>query len=703
MSGGLKVGDLYVLLSAKTSAFGKGMQDAAKLTEQVAKKIKRSATEIGQVGTVIGAAIGAAMAVAAQHNKAVATAVQDTKNIFGTFANEIGTMMLPALKSMNEGLRELLGWWQSLSPATKQHIAHWIELATAVGLAAIVIGRIAGLVAALAPVFGALGSVIAIGFGPLMLGVGAIAALIIAAAYLHRHWKSVWTSIRDIVKTVFDALAPLFAVFFTYVGDLWVGMVDNARRAANAILDIWLLVMRKTGKMNDFDASMKGLAGHAEINGLASMASSPKGIEQFAAAAFKTIGEGGLDLKKELVTMGKEVREAVEKAIGWTGKKGAYDTMIPYEDKFKREKDVHRGSRISAGASAIKSSRDIVEAANEFWKGMEALDPLGAKLVAFADQFAGFLIDAAQEFGEGIKVGANMLLGKIGDLGSVIQSAIQGAQQGGIWGAIIAVFVELLSRFKGFQQLIDIGNGQLQQFIQELTPVFEQIMPMLRNFMGASGYLVQVILKLIAPIFEVIGRVLGKIAPLIAVIGSSLESLQPLLDMLGGVLDVIVDALGYVLRFAGSTILATLVGLEHIWAGILDFVYEILGKFNQSGAFDDWLKQISAMSVSAHGQADKFEKQLNDLWNKGSTGIEGASADAAEALGKLGDTADRVGEQLTNIPQGFKVALSQFNATLATSGSGSSGGVFAFEQERHAFRQTGNATSGSPAQRTRPS
>jgi hypothetical protein len=701
MSGGLKVGDLYVLLSAKTSAFGKGMEDAAKLTERIAKRIKRSADEIGKVGAMIGAAIGAAMVIAAEHNKSVAAAVKDTKNIFGTFAGEVGTMMLPALKSMNEFLRELLGWWQSLSPQTKQQIAHWVELATAIGLAAVVIGRVAGLVAALAPVFGALGAVIGLGLGPLLLIVAAIAAIVVAAAFLHKHWDAVWTGIQSIVKSVLETITPWFKAFGSFVGSIWATIVDGAASAAKALIAIWLGVMTATGKLDMGTAQLMAKASNGAINTVADAAKTPKGLKELALPAFEALKKGGLDLKNELSKMGTEVRSAVEKALGWTGKQGVVNAGLGYTDdaKTRHEKDIHRGQRMGGTAPAVKSARDVVEAANDFWQGLETLGPLGAKLVSFGAEFAGMLADAAEEIGRGIKVGADMLLGKIGELGGVINSAIQGAQQGGIWGAIIAVFVELLSRFEGFKQLMDIGNGQLQQFVQELTPVFTQIMPMLRSFMGASGVLTQVVLKLLTPIFEVIGRILGKLAPIIAVVGSSLESLQPLFDMLGSVLDVIVDGLGYVLRFAGSTILATLVGLEHFWAWILDTLYDMIGKFNQSGVFDGLLKSISGASVSAHQQADKFEKQLNDLWNTGSTGLEGASADAAEALGKLGDAADQASEQITNMPQGFKTALAQFNATLATSGSNGPMNAAGLQTERSAFRYTGNSTSGSALQR----
>jgi hypothetical protein len=261
------------------------------------------------------------------------------------------------------------------------------------------------------------------------------------------------------------------------------------------------------------------------------------------------------------------------------------------------------------------------------------------------------------------------------------------------------VIVELLSKFKRFQELIDIGNGQVQQILTTLGPGLNALVDALREFMGASGIMTQVIMQILNPILKIIGRVLKLLSPLIEVVATALSGLAPIFEMLETVLGPIFDVLGYILSFVGTTILAAMAALLGLWQGILAIIFEI-SKAWTGGQGDQGI----------HDMMNANEKKLNDvgdqmksLWDHGGHDLGNSAADASEKVGKLGDTAEQVSRQLTNIPAGFNTVLREWQASFATSStasmggsSGSLGGSSAQQQsERDAFRTTGNGTGNS--------
>lgn len=676
MSGGLKVGDLFVLLSAKTSAFGKGMEDAAKLTERVAKKIKRSAEEIGRVGALIGAAVGAAMALAAQHNAAVASAVQQTKNVFATFANEIATMMLPVIRSMNEKLRELLGWWQSLSPEAKAHVAHWVEIATTVGIAALAIGKIAGLVHALAPAFGAVGAAIgAIGLWivPIIVGIGGI---VIAIGYLHKNWVAVWNAIQSVAHTVLKALEPVWNAFASFVGTVWSGIVDEAALAAKAILAIWLSTMTAMGKMDDRTSGFLMENGSAAINGIAMGAKSSAGLKAMMMPGLQAINEfvteGFGEAKKAMV----EFADWVKKEIGFTGKQGR--VMDVQEQVYTMHEGFGSLKKLGEEGEQGKMTQLLADQyEDEIWLHKKFNEQVGLLQNAVA-------------------AGIQSFASKLGDLGQMINAGIQGFQSGGVWGAIIAVFVELLSKFKRFQELIDIGNGQVQAAVSDLASSFSDLIDGLKPLMGAIGMIAHVVHEILAPIISFIGKILGSLAPVFALISVVLTplagSLQTLFDVIGQTLGPAFAILNVIATGLAMVFLGLNEAVLYVKAGLLEFLRWLDHTFNPTGNHSG----TDQAAADAWAELHKNEQQMKDIADHGLAGVASKSADTAEALGKLGDTADQVSRQLTNIPTGFNTALAEWRASFATSSTGGGSGTIAYgDSEYQSYRQTGNATKSS--------
>jgi hypothetical protein len=152
-------------------------------------------------------------------------------------------------------------------------------------------------------------------------------------------------------------------------------------------------------------------------------------------------------------------------------------------------------------------------------------------------------------------------------------------------------------------------------------------------------------------------------------VAGALEALQPIFDLIGMVLGPIFEAIGYVLRFVGETILGTMNVLLGIWIGILSIIQNIMRSFGANTT------EIDKALGDANKNQQKVQQQMKDLWENGGANVANEAANTAEKLGKLGDTADNVSRQLTNIPSGFNTALREWQASFATSSTGGSAGA----------------------------
>lgn len=702
----LKVGDLYVLLSARTSAFGKAMQSAAKVTEQVANKIKKSAREIGQVGALMAGAVGAAMAVAAQHNRAVAVEVGRAKAVFATFATELASMMLPALQSLSEHLRSVLGWWQRLSPETKESIGHWVGIATSVGLAAMALGKVSGLVSALMPVFGALGSVIGLGLAPLLGIAFVVTALIAGVAVLHRAWRENWGGIQQIVKDALEKMSSYWTKFKDFLTGIWGGIIDEAAAAVKGVVAMWLRAQVALGRMTENDAGVVQRGTFAGINTVASTLKQPSAVKNLALEAVAQVKKGAELVTDEWALMLKGLKEKVQEIFGGPGgsvvdtgkKRGGALEAYSAATEFAIAHSLDKAQRISSTSGPVRGTTEAKAASSEFWQGMEKMPAILAKIVGplkvFGQKLKVALVDSLSDISGALKVGGNMLVSKLGELGQVIQSGIQGFQNGGIWGALIAVILEMLSRFQRWGEIMDIANGQLATALEDMKPGLSAIVDGLKQAMGGIGIIARSIHGILNPIMKLIGHILERLAPIFALIGLVLQPIGMLLEMIMSILDIVFKAMGpmwdlimLIMKGIGMSILGSMRIIGEIWNFILETLRRLLIDLGLESA---------ALEVSkvAGINTEKLKEQMDHLAEVGLEGLANESAQTAEQLGKLGDTAQDVSEQLTNVPNGYKIAMERFNATAAISISGGFSGTMSREDgRRERFLMTGNPSS----------
>lgn len=685
----MSLGTLTAVVDAETRGFVQGMANAAARMETFAREAKKLARDVAQVSLGMIAFAAAAVRMAAGADAGVNRAVTALKGELMALAIQIAHLVLPAVHQLTQLIGRLADFFAGLSPETKKQISDWSLYALEAGAAALVLGKVFTAAKAAAAVLEGLSVILgAIGVGTLGVVLVVLIAIAAAVAVVHKAWRENWGGIQEKTATVINAISGYWQAFKTWLSgsffdwfiDKWAAIEKSIAHAMNFLRNPLNEAERRQQNNIDDETVDKWAAG-------AKGGSFSRQLELAYVKAKEVVEAGAAEWKIILHEIGGAVRSIMPSSSGRRAQHApVYDTegWDQWDKSAESWKGEHKyrdsdykefqraGSRLGEDD---EQGRTTAAVALQYDRELE-------NRKAFNDQM--------DKLSAGIMNGVQMLLGRLGDLGAVMSSAIQGFQSGGIWGMIIAVFVELLSRFDRFQELIDIGNGQIAQLLEQLKPALNMIVDVLREFMGASGYLTQVVGTILSPILKIIAKAFKQLVPIIEVVATALSGLGPIFDLLGEVLGPILEAVSYIFRFVGSTILGAMVALLYLWQAVLSIAYEI-SKAANWGKGDAGIK---AQMDANQAKINDVSKQLTSLWETGTTGIAKASADASEKIGKMGDKAEEVTEQIANMPSGYKIALTRFNATLATATTAAFDGFAQLmdeRAERNSYTQSGSA------------
>lgn len=694
----MSLGTLTAVVDAETRGFIQGMANAAARMEAFAREAKKLARDVAQVSGAMVAFAAGALHMAATVDSGVKKNVEALKDSMLTLAVQIAQMVMPAVQELNKLLRALADWFAGLSPEVRAQVGHWATLAVEVAGAALVLGRVATIGATVAKVLeGIAASVAAVGLGSMLGFIVVLGALAVGLALAHKAWRTNWYGMRDVVLEVIPQIGSALISLGTMLKTFVIKELD-------AMVDVIARISAAAGAL--VGSIQAGLGVRETLRNVGAAVVAPKHdlVNANAAAVGKIWKDTAGDVQKEWGVMMDDLKKKLLEAFGNKGKAPSYSAQPGTRQDIQDYAEAHHNALKSVVGQnyedepselskfASKKHRETVEAAIT-GKNAKDLEDAYKRELEIREQFQGAL-----------NMGFQMFASKLGDLGQVISSAAQGFQQGGVWGAIIAVFIELLSRFKRFQELIDIGNGQIQQAIGDLTGAFGDFIDGVKPLMGAIGMIAHVVNGILAPIISFIGKLLGSLAPVFALISVILEpigrSLSTLFDVIGQTLGPAFDILGKIMTGVALIFMGLQEPLLWLKAEFLELARWIDHTFNVTGDHSGVDKAV----VDAWADLHANEKKMQDIADKGLGGLANDAAKAAGAIGKLGDTADKVTEQLTNIPSGYKVALAQFQATLAQSSSASGGGSTPIHKlsaqlqkhsERTSSRHAGNPVASS--------
>lgn len=141
--GGLKVGDLYIAVTAAIGQAIKNLGAVMKAVEETADKIEgemsKAAAALGDFSDgllTVSALAAAAFAVASQTSEPARQALEDLKGVMLTLGTEVGTIFIPLVREMTVWVKTAVATWRNLTAAQKDGIVTFVKYAAVIGVGA---------------------------------------------------------------------------------------------------------------------------------------------------------------------------------------------------------------------------------------------------------------------------------------------------------------------------------------------------------------------------------------------------------------------------------------------------------------------------------------------------------------------------------------------------------------------------------------
>lgn len=699
---GLKIGSLYVTLSAHTDAFAKGLESAAKTLDRLSKKVAEVGGKLGAFGAGLSAIGAAAVANASRMNIGVARAVESQKQSWNTLSVELAKALLPVLDGTATVLDRLVGAWQGLSQQTRENIASVASWTGGVLLAAGAVAKLSGVLGPLVSGLVSLGGSLAgIGLGPLVAVAGIVAGLWAMAGVFREAWDTNLWGIQDTFRDVWQGISKGFGATVDWMG----AQIETfASRAKGALLTISAGLRGVWERMKGAIAAQAGPApgGGTEwwqqttgtvMAGAALAAAAP--YEQLWGALDETIRNGAANSKAalgELWDFGK--RGAKKNSEDITA---AFERAMDRVSKLFSRTGKHSRNQFDASAESAQKLKDAfvgIETALEYDKGHlaererreqeleEGISSLVGTLRKGAGQVEQLAADARAQ------LTSSVISKALGPFQSVVSAGIQGAAAGGVGGAIAAAAVELLSQSEQFRDVQTILGAMLRVLADGLGRVFEGALPLL----GAVFNVFAEVMSVLGPVFEMIGTVLEPFIPVVQVIAGILSVLGPLfvvfqramlllqapltLLMSSGVLRLTFEGLkwlGVGLGYIARALSWTYNVIVDVIADVLDWVgrLEVLG-LRPFEFMADAAAAVRDMAVNMGELIGSVDALMGLTWESAMATAQDTATTIlhTEATTAAADAVDRFAESLTNVPEGFRIAATRYGAMDVASYSG---------------------------------
>ncbi|NTX59566.1 hypothetical protein HUA74_02715 [Myxococcus sp. CA051A] len=537
----------------------------------------------------------------------------------------------------------------------------------------------------------------------------AVAGLALLAGSLYGAWKDTSTGLKDSVMGILQAIGTMAQKIWNILTGLFEGLatVIGAIVYQSLRTVAWLIqqASKLLGKLAK-GANMHTLARVLKAAESTSAADLVQMGKDVGGDAFKAVGDASSKLKasitdafavgwkegKEFITYGASKSwEGLKQAVEDSGALGLKDLFAKLLDMPKlsdgdvdmrysesRQKEMAEADK--EWAKFVRDLADMTRKANEE-AAAEALAADREESSRFAEAMRG-MREEAQRIKDAMEQARQALVDKIvgglGQLGAIINAAAQGFEAGGVYGAVIAGFAELLMQSKGFADVITMLNGVIQTVADALGTILEPVGPLL----GAIKLIIDAVFSVLTPVFEMLNEAIEPIVPPLVMVGKILQGLAPLLEAVAksfmSVLDPlsklagpVMEALFGILKFVGIIILEIAIMLGDVWNAIVKAIQWVLRQISKA---IEWMgiKALKNLANSLEGMkvnTDEMGRSLEDLKD---TTWESADAQARQTAEVLrGTTAlEKMTEALTNVPAAWKVAYRRFQAQDAADGPG---------------------------------
>jgi hypothetical protein len=291
-------------------------------------------------------------------------------------------------------------------------------------------------------------------------------------------------------------------------------------------------------------------------------------------------------------------------------------------------------------------------------------------IVTDAQRFATTIHEALKSAGQRI---ADAVLDGSGAFGSVIKAVLQGLADGGPIGAVVAGLTDLLMQSRQFRDVVTMLGGLVQSLADAVGALLEPLEPLI----GAVSIVVDAIASALTPVFQALTSIVEPLIPPLVMLGEVLQVLAPVIGIVGKAFAIIMDplmllagpvmrALFEVLKFVGTVILRIVQAIAPLWNGILGAISDVFRTISNLKIFGarpfaflgDWADGLDAAKIDTDALAASLVALQGMTW-------ESAKATANETAERMKGTKaiQNATEALTNVPEGYKVALARFHAT----------------------------------------
>jgi phage-related protein len=425
---------------------------------------------------------------------------------------------------------------------------------------------------------------------------------------------------------------------------------------------------------------------------------------------------GLTDVEKMQVAAARRDDEISEIEAAVKARKDEFDAIGDTEKQFKLAThgfENFNEALEASGAASKESARERVRAEELAIDG-KFLEAEQAKMSADgwarSAEVAATAADAFQAHAEAqltatgvMNVFANSVLQAIPRLNQLVSAAQQGAQVGGVWGALIAVLIQLISETEGFTQILDHVNGAIDKVLDVLEPLVSGF----ASFFDALSPATDAVMAIVKGPLETIGGLLESLTPLIESLTAPLKDVSKVLESLGSFGKTVMQPIFMILKLIGTLlkVIAPLLQILMLPLTLLGILFEEITKAlepafkeidkaiswlaNRLDEFGDFVSTIGeriANFVKGKGFVSNADlNKATDAALAAAKGFETATHKSEEfeqavtrdtaAIDAMSDAANAATEALTNVPSGVKLAQLRFASMSGEVPHMASGGV----------------------------
>ena len=517
-------------------------------------------------------------------------------------------------------------------------------------------------------------------------GVSVIQGIGTAIAGAATEWLTNMGVIGDSTGTTFGSIKEAIVSGISSAVTAASGFIEDLRQSFLDMADSVILTLLKIAVAMGNLPGMEGAAAGA-IGGLLN---AQAGVSQ---ARLKTADLGALELKlpdlsgwvdgakSSLTDYGKTLQSMLGGEAPGGGGGASSGASKAAKDAAQAAKDYEEAHAAAIAAEMMLAGTGPAIQASMLRDSIATMDQAvldSADTISSMNKIYEEARKAVMEFRKGL---LDTVLSAGGDTGNVIKGAMEGFAVGGIKGALAAVAVQLLTIAPGFQKLVDGINSQLVSMLGALDPLFSGLGAILIPAMQA----VATVFSALAPIFQFIGNVLSGVGPIVLMVATMMQSFGVIFQIFGNVL----NAIGPIVEFAFQVLFTVMKGVAFVvlgiayaigsvWNGILNIIITVLEIVSKvTNKVDGAIAALEDMKVDTAGTADAMQTLAGTTYESAY-----ATAQASAQTAMMADAATEATAALSNVPSGFKVALSRFEAIAAEGAAQSKAASSASSQRR---------------------